>query len=84
MGVFGLARSTGWALGPFIGGMAMDTAVFATDPQLLWAFIVSTGVVGAVGFVLLRKKLTPAKATGRAAERTCHAEKSRTCSCAAD
>jgi dipeptide/tripeptide permease len=57
MGVFGLTRSTGWALGPFIGGMAMDTAVFAADPRLLWGFIVSVGVVGAVGFVLLRKEL---------------------------
>jgi MFS family permease len=56
MGVFGLARSTGWALGPFIGGLAMETAVFAANPQLMWGFIVSVGLVGAAGFVLLRKE----------------------------
>jgi MFS family permease len=57
MGVFGLTRSAGWALGPFIGGMAMDSAVLAADSRLLWGFIVSIGVVGAAGFVLLRTEL---------------------------
>jgi MFS family permease len=84
MGVFGLTRSTGWALGPFIGGMAMDTAVFAADPRLLWGFIVSVGVVGALGFVLLRNELAKGLSErGRVASVPC-IEKPCACAQAAD
>jgi MFS family permease len=84
MGVFGLTRSTGWALGPFIGGLAMETAAFAADPRLLWAFIVSIGLVGAAGFVLLRKELAGRGAGAVPQQQVSSGEKSRTCTSAAD
>jgi MFS family permease len=82
MGVFGLARSTGWALGPFIGGLAMETAVFAANPPLLWGYIVSIGAVGVLGFVLLRGRLTGAKPSEAQVE--CAAQLPCTCQEAAD
>ena len=84
MGVYGLARSTGWALGPFIGGLAMESAVMAANPNLLWGFIVSIGVVGTAGFVLLRREFSakekgPARETPLAVEAPC-----KCCSCTGD
>lgn len=84
MGVFGLARSTGWALGPFIGGLAMETAVFAANPQLLWGFIVSVGIVGAAGFVLLRKRLAIKGKSEKKKECVFTCKKPRVCTGAAD
>lgn len=84
MGVFGLARSTGWALGPFIGGLAMETAVLAANPAALWGYIVSIGLIGAAGFVVLRKRLTGMQPVTGPLRKTRLAQKPCSCTSTAD
>jgi len=55
MGVFGLVSSVGFALGPFTGGIILDT--FIDQDILLWALIGMFGVLAAVGYSLLGRKL---------------------------
>lgn len=55
MGVFGLASSIGFSLGPFTGSVILD--VFYSSDVLVWALIGMLGVVAAVGYTILGKKL---------------------------
>ncbi|MCE5296159.1 MAG: MFS transporter [Euryarchaeota archaeon] len=55
MGVFGLVSSIGFALGPFTGGIILDQ--FISNDILLWAIIGMFGIIAAIGYTLLGKKL---------------------------
>jgi|YelNatPaOPRAMG01_1025707.scaffolds.fasta_scaffold46516_2 MFS family permease len=55
MGFFGLFTSFGWSLGPFIGGVSID--LLSKSPVLMWGFISSFGVISAIGYILLGRRL---------------------------
>jgi MFS family permease len=52
MGIFGLFTSTGWSLGPFVGGILYDA--FNTDPYLLWGGVSLFAIVSAIGYFAMR------------------------------
>lgn len=55
MGVFGWASSIGFSIGPFAGGVILDT--FYHQDVLLWALIGMFGVAAAIGYTLLGRIL---------------------------
>jgi len=55
MGVFGLASSLGFSLGPFTAGLILDN--FAGQDILMWVMIGSFGVMAAIGYQLLGRML---------------------------
>jgi MFS family permease len=56
MGLFGLFTSTGWSLGPFVGGILYDA--FRTEPYLLWGGIALFAIASAIGYLSLRATLS--------------------------
>jgi MFS family permease len=56
MGVFSFFTATGWSLGPAIGGLLLDSIV---EPIILWSAISTIGLVSAVGYAMLGRKMTP-------------------------
>jgi MFS family permease len=59
MGVFGLFSSIGFSMGPFVGGVIMDTVT--QNDVLMWAAIGSFGVLAALGYVFLGRRLSAQK-----------------------
>jgi MFS family permease len=59
MGVFGLASSIGFSMGPFAGGVIMDTVT--QNDVLMWACIGIFGVIAAIGYVILGRHLSAQK-----------------------
>ncbi len=55
MGVFGLFRSFGWSIAPFIGGLLLNS--FMEQGLILWGIIGIIGVIGTLGYVILEKTL---------------------------
>jgi MFS family permease len=53
--VFGWASSIGFSIGPFAGGVILDT--FYHQDVLLWALIGMFGVAAAIGYTLLGRIL---------------------------
>ncbi len=51
MGAFGLAESSGWAVGPFLGGVLLDA--FPDSPQAMWSIIASLAFLASLGFLVL-------------------------------
>ncbi|MDH4123209.1 MAG: MFS transporter [Thermoplasmata archaeon] len=62
MGVFGLFESMGGSFGPLIGGIAIDS--FPTMPIMIWTIPCLFGLVAAVGFIILGKRLKKETDTG--------------------
>ena len=56
MGIFGLFTSTGWSLGPFVGGILYEA--FNTEPFLLWGGVAIFAIVSAIGYFSLRAILS--------------------------
>lgn len=56
MGVFGLSTAVGWSLGPFIGGVLIDTIV--EFPILLWGIIALFGMMAATVYAALGHRMT--------------------------
>lgn len=54
MGVFGLARGLGFALGPMLGGVLFQH--FRGSPLVLWGAVAAVGAVAALGFLGLRAR----------------------------
>jgi len=54
MGVFSLFTATGWSLGPAVGGILLDNII---EPMLLWGTLSTIGLVSAVGYALLGRKV---------------------------
>ena len=52
MGIFGLFTSTGWSLGPFVGGILYDA--FKMEPFLLWGGVAIFAILSAIGYFALR------------------------------
>jgi len=48
MGAFGLFRTLGWSIGPFIGGLFLD---YAPNPTVLWIGVSLFGVIGGIGYL---------------------------------
>jgi MFS family permease len=55
MGGYGLFFSLGWSLGPLLGGILID--LLSSEPVLLWGIIASLGILSALGFSWIGKKL---------------------------
>jgi len=51
MGLFGLSRTLGWSLGPFIGGLLLDR--FMQQGVIIWGTIALIGMVAAIGYLVL-------------------------------
>jgi MFS family permease len=51
MGAFGLFTTLGWSVGPFLGGIFLD---HAPNPVLLWLGVSFFGLLGGVGFLLMK------------------------------
>jgi len=62
LGVYGLFTSFGWSLGPLIGGLLLDNAHGAA--WIPWSVIGVLGTIAALGFLDLRRRLTPAMDRG--------------------
>jgi MFS family permease len=56
MGIFGLFTSTGWSLGPFVGGVLFDA--FKLQPFLLWGGIALFAIFSAIGYFALKAILS--------------------------
>jgi MFS family permease len=56
MGVFSFFTATGWSLGPAVGGLLLDSIA---EPIILWSAISTIGLVSAVGYAMLGRKLPP-------------------------
>ena len=56
MGIFGLFTSTGWSLGPFVGGILYDA--FNNEPYLLWGGVSLFAIVSAIGYFAMRAILS--------------------------
>ncbi|MEM0448710.1 MAG: MFS transporter [Methanomassiliicoccales archaeon] len=52
MGLFGLFTSTGWSLGPSVGGVLYDA--FSSKPLLLWGGVASFAIFSALGYLSLK------------------------------
>ncbi len=59
MGLFGLFTSTGWSLGPFVGGILYDA--FRSQPFLLWGGVAMFAIISAIGYFSLRAILSEDK-----------------------
>ena len=57
MGGYGLFFSLGWSIGPLVGGILID--LLSNEPVLLWGIIASLGLLSALGFRWIGKKLPP-------------------------
>ena len=55
MGLFGLSRTLGWSLGPFIGGLLLDR--FMQQGIILWGIIALIGIAAVVGYLVLSQTL---------------------------
>ncbi|MFP4545474.1 MAG: MDR family MFS transporter [Methanomassiliicoccales archaeon] len=55
MGVFTFFTASGWAAGPFIGGLLIDGLVGL--PVLLWGLVACFGILGAMGYTLLGRRM---------------------------
>lgn len=55
MGVFGLSRSFGWAVSPFIGGFLLHS--FMSQGIILWGIIGLIGIGAASSYLILEKTL---------------------------
>jgi MFS family permease len=55
MGIFSFFSLTGWSLGPFVGGMLIDTVVGM--PVLLWGLLSTFALMAAAGYLLLGRKI---------------------------
>ncbi|HEX9916296.1 MAG TPA: MFS transporter [candidate division Zixibacteria bacterium] len=55
MGGYGLFYSLGWSFGPLVGGVLID--LLNNKPVLLWGIIASLGILSALGFSWIGKKL---------------------------
>ena len=55
MGGYGLAYALGWSIGPLVGGIFID--LMGKEPVLLWGLIAVLGVLAALAFTRLEKKL---------------------------
>ncbi|MDA3871545.1 MAG: MFS transporter [Candidatus Marinimicrobia bacterium] len=49
-GLYGLFTTTGWSLGPFIGGICID---LIPNVKILWLFLSSFSLIASIGFYLL-------------------------------
>lgn len=49
-GLYGLVTTTGWSLGPFIGGICID---LIPNVKILWLFLASFALIASIGFLLL-------------------------------
>ena len=56
MGIFGLFTSTGWSLGPFVGGILYDA--FNNEPYLLWGGVSLFAIISAIGYFAMRAILS--------------------------
>jgi MFS family permease len=57
MGVYALAWGVGVGIGPVLGGFLNDRIA----PAAIWYFGLTTGLLGAAGFLLLRRKIPSAR-----------------------
>jgi MFS family permease len=55
MGGYGLAYAMGWSIGPLVGGIFID--LLGKEPVLLWGLIAILGVLAALAYTRLEKKL---------------------------
>ena len=55
MGVYGLFRSFGWSIAPFIGGLLLDS--FMDQGMILWGVIGIIGFIAFVGYTILEKTI---------------------------
>ena len=55
MGAYGLFYSLGWSFGPLVGGISID--ILGKQPVLLWGIIAFLGILSALGFKWIGKKL---------------------------
>jgi MFS family permease len=56
MGVYGLFTQFGWSMGPLAGGLLMDA--FVGTPTILWGGVASFAIVAALGYLVLRSRMT--------------------------
>jgi len=56
MGIFGFFVASGWSFGPLYGGFFLDH--FGSTPELGWILISSLGLLSALGYLLLGRKLS--------------------------
>lgn len=59
MAFYNLAQTFGWAFGPLLGGILLDT--FSGRNPFIWVFVSGLAVVSAVGFILFKNKNTEVK-----------------------
>ncbi len=57
-GLYGLVTTTGWSLGPFIGGICID---IMPNVKILWLFLASFALIALIGFYLLYKNRSEIK-----------------------
>jgi MFS family permease len=55
MGFLSLSQTLGWAFGPLIGGIMLDT--FQGENFYIWTIVAGIAVLAAVGFLVFKKKL---------------------------
>jgi MFS family permease len=60
-GFSGLMNTLGFAIGPLIGGLLLDS--FRTSPGIVWIVVGLAGLLCATGFIYLRKMVPPEKNT---------------------
>ncbi len=57
MGIYGLAVTAGWSLGPLVGSLLLD--LFKPHFIYSWATISTLAVIAGIGFVRLRRHIAP-------------------------
>lgn len=57
-GLYGLVTTTGWSLGPFIGGICIDQI---DNVKFLWLFLASFALMASIGFLLLYRNKSKIK-----------------------
>ncbi|KAA3633318.1 MAG: MFS transporter [Calditrichaeota bacterium] len=57
MGIFGFFVASGWSFGPLYGGFILDQ--FKTEPVKAWILISFLGLVSAIGYLWLSRRLPP-------------------------
>ena len=57
MGIFGFFVASGWSFGPLYGGYILDH--FKSEPVTAWILISVLGLVSAIGYLWLSKRLPP-------------------------
>lgn len=59
MAFYNLAQTFGWAFGPLLGGILLDT--FSGRNPFIWVFVSGLAVASAIGFIIFKNKNTAIK-----------------------